>query len=46
MAVIGLSKPYVAKYSASGGVSYSDGALLAKAVEISVELESVDDSND
>lgn len=46
MAVIGLSKPYVAKYSASGGVSYSDGTLLAKAVEISVELESADDNND
>lgn len=40
MARIGLAKPYYAKYSESGGVvSYSNGAILARAVEAQIELE-------
>ena len=40
MATIGLSKPYYAKYSNSGStVTYTGGALLGKAVELSMELE-------
>lgn len=40
MAKIGLSKPYFARYSNTGGVtSYSDGAAIGKAVELSMELE-------
>lgn len=43
MAIIGLSKPYYAIYSATGSVvSYSDGGLLGKAVELSMELEGAD----
>ena len=43
MATIGLSKPYYAIYSATGSaVSYSDGGLLGKAVELSMELEGAD----
>ena len=43
MANIGLSKPYYAIYSATGSaVSYSDGGLLGKAVELSMELEGAD----
>lgn len=46
MAVIGLSKPYVAKYSANGGTpSYSGGILLAKAVEMNIEIESASDND-
>lgn len=42
----GFSKPYVALYSAAGGVvTYSDGQLLARGVEVSVEPESSDDNN-
>lgn len=45
MAKIGLSKPYFAKYSSTGEtVSYSDGALMGKAVELSIELEGADDN--
>jgi len=45
MAKIGLSKPYFAKYSNTGEtVTYSDGALLGKAVELSIELEGADDN--
>lgn len=37
----------MAKYNANGGnPTYSDGTLLAKAVEMNVELESADDNND
>lgn len=40
MATIGLSKPYYAKYSNNGStVTYTGGALLGKAVELSMELE-------
>lgn len=47
MATVGLSRVYVAKYNANGGnPTYSDGTLLAKAVEMNVELESADDNND
>ena len=45
MAKIGLSKPYFAKYSNTGeAVSYSGGALMGKAVELSIELEGADDN--
>lgn len=47
MATVGLSRVYVAKYDANGGnPTYSGGTLLAKAVEMNVELESADDNND
>lgn len=43
MATIGLSKPYYAKYSNEGAVvTYTGCALLAKAVELSMELEGGD----
>ena len=43
MANIGLSKPYYAIYSNTGStVSYADGGLLGKAVELSMELEGAD----
>ena len=45
MAKIGLSKPYFAKYSSTGStVTYSEGALIGKAVELSIELEEGDDN--
>ena len=45
MAKIGLSKPYFAKYSNTGEtVTYSGGALMGKAVELSIELEGADDN--
>lgn len=40
MATIGLSKPFYAIYSESGGtVTYDDGGVLGKAVELSMELD-------
>lgn len=43
MAKIGLSKPYYALYNvADGAVSYSDGGLLGKFTELSIELEGGD----
>ena len=46
MAGVGLSKCYAAKYAASGGVvSYSDGALIGKAVEFSTSIDTPDDNN-
>lgn len=43
MATIGLSKPYYAIYSNTGStVSYTECSVLAKAVELSVELEGGD----
>lgn len=43
MATIGLSKPYYALYSATGNtVDYSEGALLGKYTEMSIELDSQD----
>lgn len=45
MAKIGLSKPYFAKYSNTAStVTYTDGALLGKAVELSIELEDAEDN--
>lgn len=45
MAKIGLSKPYFAKYTNNGTtVTYSGGALMGKAVELSIELEGADDN--
>lgn len=46
MATIGLSKPYYAKYSASGNtVSYSEGGLMGKAIEVNIEIEVSEDNN-
>ena len=43
MATLGLSKPYYAKYAANGStVTYSGGAVIGKAVELSMELENAD----
>ena len=43
MAKIGLSKPYYALYNvADDAVSYSDGGLLGKFTELSIELEGGD----
>ena len=43
MATIGLSKPYIAKYSNNETtVTYSEGTLVGKAVEIGIELEGGD----
>lgn len=43
MANIGLSKPYFARYSNTGGtVTYSNGGLLGKFTELSIELEGGD----
>ena len=39
----GFSKPYVAKYAASGGdITYTDAQILARGVEVSLEVESGD----
>lgn len=44
--ITGFSKPYVAVYSATKGtVSYSDGQVLARGVEVSISPESTDDNN-
>lgn len=41
----GFSKPYVAKYSATGStVSYTEGMVLARGVDVSIEPE-IGDSN-
>ena len=46
MATIGLSKPYYAVYSNTGtAVSYSDGAVMGKATETNIEIETTDDNN-
>lgn len=46
MATIGLSKPYYAVYSnASGTVNYSNGAVMGKATEANIEIETSDDNN-
>lgn len=46
MAIIGVSKPYVAKYSnADGTVSYSGGQILDKMTEIDVSINSAEDNN-
>ena len=39
MATIGLSRPYIARYTNAGStVSYAGGRLLGKATELSIEL--------
>lgn len=44
--VTGFSKPYVAKYTESGGVvSYTNGQLLARGVSVSAETDSSDNNN-
>lgn len=46
MATIGLSKPYYAVYSATGStVSYASGAVMGKATEANIEIETSDDNN-
>lgn len=46
MATIGLSKPYYAIYSETGGVvSYSDGAVMGKATEANIAIETTEDNN-
>lgn len=42
----GFSKPYVAKYNASGGsVTYTQGQILARGVNVSMDPETSDDNN-
>lgn len=44
--VTGFSKPYVALYSASGTtITYSNGQILARGVDVSIEPEVGDDNN-
>ncbi len=46
MATIGLSKPYYAKYAITGGkIGYTDGGLLGKAVEVSVQIDTSESNN-
>lgn len=46
MAVIGLSKPYYGIYNVSGTtVSYSDGAVMGKATEANIEIDTTEDNN-
>ena len=46
MATIGLSKPYYAVYAnTSGTVSYSSGAVMGKATEANIEIETSEDNN-
>lgn len=46
MATIGLSKPYYAVYAnTSGTVSYSSGAVMGKATEANIEIETTEDNN-
>lgn len=43
--ITGFSKPYVALYQASAGtITYSNGRILARGVEVSVEPDSSDDN--
>lgn len=45
MAKIGLRKPYFAIYNNTGEtVTYTNGALMGKAVELSIELEGAEDN--
>lgn len=42
----GFSKPYVAKYSATGTtVTYSNGMLLARGVSVAIQPETADEDN-
>ena len=43
--ITGFSKPYVAKYAATGGsVSYTDRMVLARGVSVSLDIETTDDN--
>lgn len=46
MAVIGLSKPYYGIYSATGNaVSYANGAVMGKATEANIKINTTEDNN-
>lgn len=46
MATIGLSKPYFAVYSATGNtVSYANGAVMGKATEANIDIDTTEDNN-
>lgn len=46
MATIGLSKPYFAVYSAAGStVGYANGAVMGKATEANIEIDTTEDNN-
>lgn len=46
MATIGLSKPYYAVYSAGSGTpTYASGAVMGKATEANIEIETSEDNN-
>lgn len=46
MVTTGFSKPYVAKYAATGqSVTYSGGLKLGRGVSLSLEIETADDNN-
>lgn len=46
MATIGVSKPYYGKYvNTDGTITYTGGAVFAKAVEFNATIESSDDNN-
>lgn len=46
MATIGLSKPYFSVYSAAGTtVSYSNGAVMGKATEANIDIDTTEDNN-
>ena len=46
MAVIGLSKPYYGIYSATGNaVSYANGAVMGKATEANIDIDTTEDNN-
>lgn len=46
MAVIGVSKPFYALYSAAGNVvTYSNGGVMGKATEVNITINTTDDNN-
>lgn len=46
MATIGLSKPYYAIYAANGStVTYTNGAVMGKATEANIEIDTTEDNN-
>lgn len=46
MAIIGVSKPYYAKYANDGSVvTYSGGGILGKATEVDIEINTSEDNN-
>ena len=46
MAVIGLSKPYYGIYNVSGTtVSYANGAVMGKATEANIDINTTEDNN-